>query len=151
MISETDPQSLQQRAKKFISANICKEHEYLLWRLKERVAERNANRGNLPELALSGSSIVVLGHTALYLKFAQQYSNPDLYILGLTVGWAPRKEPLFGTACEPQRIDCQGAASTDLRDILWVDNKNLGPFTSAELVEFALDWLTSFYQQHVPN
>jgi hypothetical protein len=106
----------------------------------------------LPEFVLSGSSIVVLGHTALYVKFGQQYSNPDLYILRLTVGWAPFKEsPLWGIAPTAQTREFQAAASADFRSIRWLDKKDLGPLTSAEVIEFALDWLTFYYQQHTPN
>jgi hypothetical protein len=152
MVSNAGQQSSQQRAKKFISENVRAEYEYLISCLKECVDERNANRGDLPEFVLRGSSIVELGHTALYLKFGQQYSNPDLYLLNLTVGWAPfRENPLFGTAPTAQTREFEAAASADLRSIRWLDKKNLRPLTSAEVVEFALDWLTFYYQQHTPN
>jgi hypothetical protein len=120
--------------------------------LKERVEEINANRGNLPEFVVRGSSIVQLGHIELHLEFDQLYSNPADYVLVLKVGCSPLKQPMFGSAPPPVKHKLQPAVSDDLSSIVWVDKVgNLRRVTSAWLVEFALDLLTSYYRQHTRN
>jgi hypothetical protein len=128
------------------------EYEELQRLLKERVEEINANRGNLPEFVVRGSSIVQLGHIELHLEFDQLYSNPTDYVLVLKVGVPDNKKPTFGSAPPPVKHKLQPALSDDLSSIVWVDKVgNLRRVTSAWLVEFALDLLTSFYRQHTRN
>ena len=53
--TKTDQQSFRERANKFISAHAHEEHHNLICLLNERVEERNANFGNLPEFVIKGS------------------------------------------------------------------------------------------------
>ena len=120
--------------------------------LKERVEEINANRGNLPEFVVRGSSIVQLGHIELHLEFDQLYSNPTDYVLVLKVGVPDNKKPMFGSAPPPVKHKLQPALSDDLSSIEWVDKVgSLLRFTSAGLVEFALDLLTDYYRRQTRN
>jgi hypothetical protein len=128
------------------------EYDELKRLLKERVEEMNANRGNLPEFVVRGSLIIQLGHIELHLEFDQLYSNPTDYVLVLKVGVPDNKKPTFGSAPPPVKHKLQPALSDDLSSIEWVDKVgSLLRFTSAGLVEFALDLLTSYYRQHTPN
>jgi len=128
------------------------EYEELQRLLKERVEEINANRGTLPQFVVRGSSIVQLGHIELHLEFDQLYDNPADYVLVLKVGVPDNKKPMFGSAPPSVRHMLQPAVSDDLSSIVWVDKVgNLRRVTSAWLVEFALDLLTSYYRQHTPN
>ena len=129
-----------------------KEFDDMMRLLKERVEEINANRGNLPEFVVRGSSIVQLGHIELHLEFDQLFPNPTEFVLVLKVGVPDNKKPMFGSAPPSVRHMLQPAVSDDLSRIVWVDKVgNLRRVTSAWLVEFALDLLTSYYRQHTPN
>jgi len=142
--SENRTQELVQRKKA--------EYDELKRLLKERVEEMNANRGNLPEFVVRGSLIIQLEHIELHLEFDQLYGNPADYVLVVKVGSSPLKRPLFGSAPLPVRHKLQPAVSDDLSSIVWVDKVgNLRRVTSAWLVEFALDLLTSYYRQHTRN
>ena len=128
------------------------EYDNLIRLLKERVQEINANRGNLPEFVGRGSSIIQLGHIELHLEFDPQFSNPTEFVLVLKVGVPDNKKPVFGSAPPPVRHILQPALSDDLSSIVWVDKVgSLRRVTSAWLVEFALDLLTSYYRQHMRN
>ena len=141
-------QSFRQRANRFIFDHAREEYDYLISRLKERIEEKNANPGNLPQFVLHGST-VELGHTALYLEPDQLPTEPEVYLLTLKLGLAPFKKPLFGTGPPPQRKRLRATASADLSSVLWVND--LGEFTSDLVVEFALDLLTSYYCRHMPQ
>ena len=128
------------------------EHDELKRLLKERVEEMNANRGNLPEFVARGSLIIQLGHIELHLEFDQLFPNPTEFVLVLKVGVPDNKKPMFGSAPPSVRHKLQPALSDDLSSIVWVDKVgNLRRVTSAWLVEFALDLLTSYYRQHTRN
>jgi hypothetical protein len=53
------------------------EYDDLQRLLKERVEEMNANRGNLPQFVMRGSSIIQLGHIELHLEFDPLFPNPN--------------------------------------------------------------------------
>ena len=63
--------------------------------LGERIQEVNASAGNSPQFVILGSS-VRLGDAILSLKFDQQFTNPDDYILVLEVRLAPLGRPCLG-------------------------------------------------------
>jgi hypothetical protein len=128
------------------------EYEELQRLLKERVEEMNANRSNLPQFVMRGSSIIQLGHIELHLEFDQLYGNPADYVLVLKVGVPDNKKPTFGSAPLPVRHKLQPALSDDLSSIKWVDKVgSLLRFTSAGLVEFALERLTDYYRRQTRN
>jgi hypothetical protein len=142
--SENRTQELVQRKKA--------EYDELKRLLKERVEEMNANRGNLPEFVTRGSLVIQLGHIELHLEFDPLFPNPTEFVLLLKVGVPDNKKPTFGSAPPPVKHKLQPALSDDLSSIVWVDKVgNLRRVTSAWLVEFALDLLTSYYRQHTRN
>ena len=117
--------------------------------LKESIEERNAAIGNGPKFVLKGTSTVELGNAALYLKFDQQYSNPDQYVLDLGIGLAPSKHhQMFGPGPTPERHVLQVTSTEDLSRVLWKFVGSQDRATSAWLVEFALDQLDAYARKH---
>ena len=131
------------------------EYDELKRVLKERVEERNANSGNLPEFVIKGSRIE-LGRLTLHLEFDQVPTDPTEYVLALKIGVEDNKRPLVGTGPTPVRHKLRAGVSDDSSRILWegylgLSNSNVDRLTSAALVEFALDQLTSYHRRYQPN
>jgi hypothetical protein len=131
------------------------EYDELMRLLNERVEEMNANSSDLPKLVIRGSR-VELGHITLHLEFDQHPTDPTEYVLALKIGVEDNKRPLFGTGPTPVRHKLRAGASDDSSRILWegylgISNSTLDRLTSAALVEFALDLLSSYYRKHKPN
>ena len=140
--------SSQQRAKKVISANVRAEGKSLLSCLKEYVDERNANRKDLPEFVLRGTSLGELGQMAMHFKFEQRWPNPDVYALTLILASRVLKTlSFFGVPSTPEGHILRGVASADVRSILW-EGKIYGPLTSAVIIEIALKRLADYYRRH---
>ena len=113
--------------------------------LKERVDEWNAKRGDLPEIVMRGSSIQ-MDRYILFLDFDQLPSLTD-YVLVLRVG--QERKPIFWPEPAAVRHRLEPIVSDERGSIVWVHQ--LGTFTSAAVVELALDMLTSYYSRHKPN
>jgi hypothetical protein len=147
--TNSNQQSFQQRARTLIHDRACDEYAHLIRLLNECVEERNAKSGDSPKFVMVGAASVQLGHMVLLLEFDQQFANPDKYVLVLKVGLSPSRLPLFGTGPTPHKNRLLATPSHDLNSIVWADN--LGQLTSAELVEFALGLLASYYRKHKRN
>ena len=145
--AEADRRSLRERTRTFVSQHAREEYVNLMRLLKERVEERNATADNLPQFVVKGST-VQLDHMVLYLEFDQMFENPDSYVLVLKVG-LPSRHPLFGPAPTPIKHTLRATSSDDLRMMLWANNQ--GQWTSAGLVEFALELLTEYHRRHEPK
>ena len=145
--AKADQQSSGQQAKAFIRDHAREEKDNLMRLLGERIQEVNASAGNSPQFVILGSS-VQLGDAILSLKFDQQFTNPDDYILVLEVRLAPLRGPLFGTEPTPKSHILRATASDDLSSILWGWEGHQGRSTSDQLVEVALELLISYVSKH---
>jgi hypothetical protein len=131
------------------------EHDELMRLLNERVEEMNANSSDLPELVIRGSR-TELGRITMCLEFDQHPTNPTEYVLILKVGVEGNKSSMFGTGPTPVRYRLRAGVSDDSSRILWegylrISNSTVDRLTSAALVEFALDLLTSYYRKRTPK
>jgi hypothetical protein len=127
------------------------EHDELKRLLTERVEEINANSSDLPELVIRGSR-TELGPISLCLEFDQNPTDPTDYVLILKVGLEDNKRFMVGTGPTPVRYRLRAGVSDDSSRILWegylrISNSTVDRLTSAALVEFALDLLTSYYRK----
>jgi hypothetical protein len=87
--AKIDLRPFEQRRRAFVREHAREENDILMRLLCESIEERNAAIGNGPKFVLKGTTTVELGNAALYLKFDQQYSNPDQYVLDLGIGLTP--------------------------------------------------------------
>lgn len=125
------------------------EYDKLMGLLKERVEEMNAHRGKLPQFVI-GKSSIQLDRFILHLEFDQLFTSPTDYVLVLRVG--QRTKPMFGSESAAVRHIMQPKVSDDFASIVWeLKSGNLAPFTTAEVVEFALDMLSGYYSRYTPN
>jgi hypothetical protein len=128
------------------------EFDDVLELLKEKVEERNANTGNLPKLVFRGRSIVELGQYSLHFEFDQLFHSPADFVLVVKVGSDNRSSmALSGSVPPAERHLLQPKVSNDLRSVVWTHNLGCAPFTSSELVAFALDLLIGYYQKYTPK
>ena len=131
------------------------EYDAVMRIVRERVEEMNADRSNLPELVVKGCR-VELGRFTLYLEFDQRPTDPTEYVLTLKVGVENNRRRMFGPGPTPVSYQLRAGVSDDSSRILWegylgLSNSTLDRLTSAALVEFALDQLTSYHRRYQPN
>jgi len=141
-------QSRQQRARTFVHEHVREEYDDLRRLLKERVEEMNAHTGGTPQLVLRGST-VELGYVKLHLELDPLPTDPDAFVLTLKVALEKYGSQLLGTGPTPQKERMVAAVSSDVSRILWMHK--VEALTSAHVVEFALDLLTTYHSRHMPQ
>jgi hypothetical protein len=93
------------------------EFERVLELLKEKVEERNANTGNLPQLVFRGTSIVELGHYSLHLEFDPVFHRPDDFVLTVKVGSDNRSYIAFSGSVRETHTGAQSVQSPQQRRV----------------------------------
>jgi hypothetical protein len=147
--AEKDQRDFQDRVNKFISDNARPEYERLLGLIKSRVEELNPQIGDLPQFRFNpGQQTLEQGNAAAYLFLDKPILNmPNNALL---ISFAPQRNVMyFDNPPAPIRYRLQAAASDNLGQISWVGD--LGELTSAQLADFVIEHLTTYYLEHKPG
>jgi hypothetical protein len=147
--AEAEVFAVQERVNSFISDNAKPEFVRLQAQIKTRIDEINPQLGELPRFEYSeGGGMIQQGNCVAFIHFDKPILNDPNNQLMVSFGPHPNNMYFHGPPAAI-RYRLHAAATDSISGIVWVGD--LGELTTAQLSDFILENLTTYYLENKPG